>query len=413
MDYALIGGKLGHSYSPAIHAQLGDYDYRLREQTEAEFIELLSRRDFKGLNVTIPYKVLAFNRCDALSDTAREVGCVNTLVVRPDGSLYGHNTDIGGFIALARHAKVEIAGKKAVILGSGGTSLTARAACRRLGARAIVVVSRRGPVDYAALYRDHADAEVLINTTPVGMYPNNGEAAADISRLPKLEGVLDVIYNPDKTALVLDAEARGIPAEGGLYMLVGQAREAAELFTGHEIPESETERIYRKLRCEARNLILIGMPGSGKSRIGRAVAERMKRPFVDLDDEIVKRAGRSIPEIFAEGGEAAFRALEHAVISDACKEKGRVIATGGGAVLRADNVRAMRQNGWLCLLTRPLEALPLDGRPLSKSPGALREMWQVRQPFYRNAADFTIENDAAPDEVAARIEEACHEAVDR
>jgi shikimate dehydrogenase len=305
---------------------------------------------------------------------------------------------------------VEIAGKKAVILGSGGTSLTARAACRRLGARAIVVVSRRGPVDYAALYRDHADAEVLINTTPVGMYPNNGEAAADISRLPKLEGVLDVIYNPDKTALVLDAEARGIPAEGGLYMLVGQAREAAELFTGHEIPESETERIYRKLRCEARNLILIGMPGSGKSRIGQAVAERMKRPFVDLDDEIVKRAGRSIPEIFAEGGEAAFRALEHAVISDACKEKGRVIATGGGAILRRENVRAMRQNGAVILVERELDDLPMDGRPLSSSQQALHDMWRVREPLYRAAADAAIDNNALHEAAVTAAKEAYYEA---
>ena len=413
MEYALIGGKLGHSYSPAIHAQLGDYDYRLREQTEAEFIELLSRRDFKGLNVTIPYKVLAFNRCDALSDTAREVGCVNTLVVRPDGSLYGHNTDIGGFIALSRHAGVDIAGKKAVILGSGGTSLTARAACRRLEAREIVVVSRKGPVDYAALYAHHADAEILINTTPVGMYPDNGKSAADLSRLPKLEGVLDVIYNPDRTALVLDARARGIPAEGGLYMLVGQAREAAELFTGHPIPESRTAGIYGELRRQALNLILVGMPGCGKSCIGQALAQQMDRPFVDLDGEIVRRAGKSIPEIFAEGGEAAFRALEQDVVCAVCKGKGAVIATGGGAVLRADNVRAMRQNGRLCLLTRNLEALPTEGRPLSKSPEALREMWRVREPFYRAAADFTIENDAAPDIVAARAEEAYYEAVDR
>ena len=413
MDYGLIGAKLGHSYSVAIHAQLGDYDYRLCEQTGEEFVDLLNRRDFRGLNVTIPYKKLAFEHCDALSDTAREVGCVNTLVVRPDSSLYGHNTDIGGFIALARRAGVTIAGKKAVILGSGGTSLTARAACRRLGAREIVVVSRSGPVDYAALYRDHADAEVLINTTPVGMYPNNGRSAADISRLPGLEGVLDVIYNPDRTALVLDAEARGIPAAGGLYMLVGQAREAAELFTGHAIPESETARIYRRLRDEALNLILIGMPGSGKSRIGQALAQRMDRPFVDLDGEIVNRAGKSIPEIFAEDGEAAFRALEHEVVCDACREQGAVIATGGGAVLREDNVRAMRQNGRLMLLTRSLDELPLSGRPLSKSPGALREMWRVREPFYRGAADFTIENDAAPDIVAARAEEAYHEAVDR
>ena len=413
MEYGLIGAKLGHSYSVPIHAQLGDYDYRLCEQTEAAFVDLMDRRDFKGLNVTIPYKRLAYEHCDALSDTAREVGCVNTLVVRPDGSLYGHNTDIGGFIALARRAGVVIAGKKAVILGSGGTSLTARAACRRLGAREIVVVSRSGPVDYAALYRDHADAQVLINTTPVGMYPNSGESPADIRRLPALQGVLDVIYNPDKTELVLEAEARGIPAAGGLYMLVGQAREAAELFTGRAIPESETERIYQSLRDGALNLILIGMPGSGKSRIGELLARRMGRPFVDLDDEIERRAGMSIPEIFARDGEAAFREWERQAVRDVCREKGQVVATGGGAVLREDNVRAMRRNGRLALLIRPLEALPLEGRPLSKSPQALRDMWRTREPFYRAAADVTIENDAAPDIVAARVEEAYHEAVDR
>ena len=413
MDYGLIGAKLGHSYSPAIHAQLGDYDYRLQEQTEAEFIELLSRRDFKGLNVTIPYKVLAFNRCDALSDTAREVGCVNTLVVRPDGSLYGHNTDIGGFIALARHAKVEIAGKKAVILGSGGTSLTARTACRRLGAREIVVVSRSGPVDYDALYRDHADAQVLINTTPVGMYPKNGASAADLSRLPALTGVLDVIYNPDKTALILDAEARGLPCCGGLYMLVGQAREAAELFLGRAIPESETERIHRQLRDEALNMILIGMPGCGKSRVGQALAKRMGRTFVDLDGEIVRRAGTSIPEIFARDGEAGFRALEAQVVAEVCREKGQVVATGGGAILRVDNVRAMRQNGRLILLERRLDALSMDGRPLSKSAEALEAMWQARKEKYRAAANAAVDNNGAPEDTVARAEEAYHEAVDR
>lgn len=413
MEYGLIGAKLGHSYSVPIHAQLGDYDYRLYERTEGEFIDLLRRRDFKGLNVTIPYKKLACELCDALSDTARDVGSVNTLIVRPDGSLYGHNTDIGGFIALSRHARVEIAGKKAVILGSGGTSLTAQTACRRLGAREVVVVSRKGPVDYDALYRDHADCQVLINTTPVGMYPSNGQSAADLARLPALTGVLDVVYNPDKTALVLDAEARGIPAAGGLYMLVGQAREAAELFTGRKIPESETERIYRQLRGEALNLILIGMPGSGKSSIGRTLAERMGRPFVDCDAEIVRRARKTIPDIFAQSGEAGFRKLEAEVVADLCKEKGTVIATGGGAILREDNVRAMRQNGRLLLVTRSLDALPMDGRPLSKSAEALKQMWVERQPKYLAAADAVIENNAAPEEAVARAEEAYYEAVDR
>lgn len=410
MEYGLIGAKLGHSYSVPIHAQLGDYDYRLYERTEAAFVDLLKRRDFRGLNVTIPYKRLAYELCDALSDTAREVGSVNTLIVRPDGSLYGHNTDIGGFVAMARRAGVDIARKKAVILGSGGTSLTAQTACKRLGAREIVVVSRKGPVDYEALYRDHADAQVLVNTTPVGMYPNNGQSAADLSRLPALTGVLDVIYNPDKTALLLDAEARGIPCSGGLYMLVGQAREAAELFTGKSIPESETERIYGLLRGEALNLILTGMPGCGKSSIGRALARRMNRPFVDCDTEIERRAGKSIPEIFAQEGEAAFRALEQAVMADVCREKGQIVATGGGAVLREANVRAMRQNGVVLHITRRLDALSMDGRPLSKSREALEEMWRARGPIYRAAADATVDNDGALKDAVIQAEEVYHEA---
>ena len=410
MEYGLIGAKLGHSYSPSIHARLGDYDYRLCECAEAQFIELMRRRDFRGLNVTIPYKKLALSLCDALSDTARAVGSVNTVVVRPDGSLYGHNTDIGGFIALARRAGVAVEGRKVAILGSGGTSLTAQAACRRLGAREIVVVSRSGPVDYAALYRDHADAQVLVNTTPVGMYPNNGTSAADIARLPGLTGVLDVVYNPDRTALILDAEARGLPCEGGLAMLVEQAREAAELFTGHDIPAGETARIRALLRGEALNAVLIGMPGSGKSSVGRRLAEAMRRPFVDCDAEIERRAGKSIPRIFAEDGEPAFRALEAAVIADAGRGKGAVIATGGGAVLRGDNVRALRQNGVLILLERALEALSTDGRPLSTSLEALRAMWAAREPKYRAAADAAVDNNAALEAAVASAMEAFYEA---
>ena len=410
MEYGLIGAKLGHSYSVPIHAQLGDYDYRLYERTEEECVALLRSRGFRGLNVTIPYKKLAYGLCDECTDTAREVGSVNTLVVRPDGTLFGHNTDIGGFIAMARRAGVEIAGRKCAILGSGGTSLTARAACRRLGAREIIVVSRSGPVDYEALYRDHADCEVLINTTPVGMYPDNGRSAADISRLPALTGVLDVIYNPDRTALILDAEARGIPCSGGLYMLVAQAREASELFMGRPVADAETDRIYGMLRAQMLNIVLIGMPGSGKSSVGRALAEELGRDFADCDAEIVRRAKRTIPEIFAAGGERAFRDMESRVVADLCRERGRVIATGGGAVLRPENVRAMRQNGVTVMLERRLDALPRDGRPLSSSPQALADMWAAREPAYRAAADITIENDADLVSAVRSAREAYHEA---
>ena len=413
MEYGLIGAKLGHSYSPRLHGALGDYDYRLYELDENAFDDLMRARCFKGLNVTIPYKVAAYKRCDALSDAAREVGCVNTLVVRADGSLYGHNTDIGGFMALVKRAGIDFNGRKCAVLGTGGASLTAQAACRRLGAREIVAVSRSGPVDYPALYRDHGDAEVLVNATPVGMYPNNGIAPADLSRLPKLTGVVDVIYNPDKTALVLDAEARSIPCAGGLYMLVGQAREAAELFMGRDIPEAETERLYGKLRAEALNLLFIGMPGSGKSTLARRAARAMNRTYVDCDQEIERRAGMSIPEIFEKQGEAGFRDIEAQVVADVCREKSRVIALGGGAVLRPENVRAMRQNGVVVMVERELERLSMDGRPLSKSLEALREMWQARQPLYRAAADIAIDNNQNPDQAARAAQEAFYEAAHR
>ena len=413
MNYGLIGAKLGHSYSPAIHAKLGGYDYGLYEMTEAEFVRLMAARAFKGLNVTIPYKKVAFAHCDVLSDTAKEVGCVNTLVVRPDGTLFGHNTDIGGFMAMARRAGVDIAGKKCLILGSGGASLTAQAACRRFGAKEIVVVSRSGPVDYDALYREHADGEVLINTTPVGMYPHNGQSPADISRLPRLTGVLDVIYNPDKTALILDAEARGIPCAGGLYMLVAQAREAAEHFTGQSIPDALTDEIYAEIRASALNLVLIGMPGSGKSSVGRALAEQLGREFVDCDAEIVKRARCTIPEIFERRGEAGFRDMESEVVAEVCREKGRVIATGGGAILRQENVRAMRQNGVVIMIERALDDLPMDGRPLSSSQQALYDMWRVREPKYRAAADACIDNNGPYENAVTAAKEAFYEAAHR
>ena len=411
MEYGLIGEKLGHSYSPQIHAQLADYRYELKEIPPDKLGEFLLARNFKGLNVTIPYKRDVIPYCAELSDIAREAGCVNTLVVRPDGTLYGHNTDIGGFIHMLQKAGIDPRGRKAVILGNGGTSLTARTAMKRLGAREIVVISRKGPVDYDALYANHADAEILINTTPVGMYPKNGACPAELDRLPAVQGVVDVIYNPEKTALILAAQAKGIPAISGLSMLVAQAREAAELFTGTPIPASADDAICGSIKAQMLNLVLVGMPGCGKSSLGELLSKALNRPLVDCDAEIVRRAGMPIPEIFARFGEAHFRDLETQVIQDVSRESGRIIATGGGAILRPENVRAMHQNGRVCFIRRAIDQLPRDGRPLSSaSNDAVARLWEQRKDKYAAAADFTIENDATLDAVAQRIQEGFHEA---
>lgn len=410
MEYGLIGEKLGHSYSQMIHARLADYRYELKEVAPERLDAFIEARNFRGLNVTIPYKQAVMKHCAELSPEAMEVGSVNTLIVRPDGSLFGHNTDIDGFIYMLRRGEIDPAGAKAVILGSGGTSLTARAALTRLGAREIVTVSRKGPVDYAALYAEHADAEILVNATPVGMYPKNGASPVELDRLPKVRGVADVIYNPEKTALILAAQAKGIPAVSGLSMLVAQAREAAELFAGHAIPAGRVEDIVSEIGAQTLNLILIGMPGCGKSTLGQAVAAALQREFVDCDAEIVRRAGKSIPEIFAQDGEGAFRALESGVLADVCRGHGLVISTGGGAVLRAENRDAMRQNGRVCLIRRALVLLPRDGRPLSDSEDAVARLWEARRAAYETAADFPVENDGTVEEAAEKIREGFYEA---
>lgn len=410
MQYGLIGEKLGHSYSPMIHARLAGYRYELKEVSRENLGDFLTRRDFKGLNVTIPYKRDVIPYCTELSDTAREIGCVNTLLVRPDGSLYGHNTDIGGFIHMLKTAGIHPEGQKALILGSGGTCLTATTALKRLGAREIHVVSRSGPLNYQNLYDLHGDAEILINASPAGMYPNNGVCRVDLSRLPRLRGVADVVYNPEKTALTLSAQSLGIPCVSGLPMLVAQAREAAELFSGQRIPSERDAAICGEIKSQTLNLILVGMPGCGKSSLGRILAQETKRPFVDCDGEIVRRAGMSIPEIFEKQGEEHFRRLETEVLQEVCKESGSVIATGGGAILREENVRAMRQNGRVCFIRRDIGALPRDGRPLSSSGDAVKHLWNARRDKYLAAADFVIDNDCALADAAKRIREGFYEA---
>lgn len=389
MEYGLLGERLGHSFSPQIHRDLAGYDYQLLP-TPPEAVEgLFARRAFQGLNVTIPYKRTVMPLCDEIDPRAAAIGAVNT-VVNQNGRLTGYNTDIDGFLYMARRAGVDMAGKKVVILGSGGTSRTARAAAGELGAREIVTVSRHGEDNYQNLSR-HADAQVLVNTTPVGMYPNCGQSPVSLESFPALEGVLDVVYNPLRTALLLQAEERGLPRSCGLPMLVAQAKRAAELFTGQNIDDSRAEAVLHGLRGQLTNIVLIGMPGCGKTTVGRALAGKLGRTFVDLDEEIVRRAGTSIPEIFAREGEAGFRERESALVREFGERTGLVVSTGGGVVTRRENYIPLKQNGLLLHLRRDPAALPTDGRPLSQAT-ASEELWRRRAPLYAAFADGEIDN---------------------
>lgn len=410
MQYGLIGERLGHSYSPMIHARLGDYRYELLEIPPCGLDAFLRARSFRGLNVTIPYKRAVIPYCDALGENARAIGSVNTLVVRPDGTLLGDNTDIDGFMQMLVSADIDPRRRKVAVLGSGGTSLTACAALKRMGAKETIVVSRCGPIDYAALYASHADVQILVNATPVGMYPNNGVSPVDLSRLPAVEGVADVVYNPERTALILDAQSRGLRVATGLTMLVAQAWRAAELFTGKSISPEIDASIRGDILDRTLSLVLVGMPGCGKSTLGSMVARRMNRPFVDVDALVARRAGMNIPEIFHRHGEEAFRDMESKALEDVGKVGGQVIACGGGAILRERNVRALRQNARVCLIRRPLNALARDGRPLSTGDDAVERLWLARRERYESCADFSIDNTGTPESAAQRIEEGFHEA---
>ena len=409
MEYGLIGERLGHSYSPQIHRVFGDYDYQLYPMPEEAVGELLKKRRFKGLNVTIPYKKTVLPYCDEISPAVRAIGSANTLVNR-NGKIFAENTDLPGMLFMLDKAGISLTGRKAVILGSGGTSLTAQAACRSRGARETVVVSRFGPITYEVLYRRHTDADIIINATPVGMYPHTLISPVELDRFPQLKGAADVIYNPAKTALLLDAEKRGIPCVDGLWMLVSQAWYAAKLFLDTEIPQEKIQEAFRAVRAECLNLVLVGMPGSGKTTQGKMLAQRMGRKFVDLDGEIIRRFG-PIPEIFAQKGEAAFRDMESEITAEFGKESGLVIATGGGAVLRESNVLSLRQNGVVAWLRRPAEGLATAGRPLSTGLERLREMERERLPLYRACADFAVDIQENKEATCQRIMEGFNEAI--
>lgn len=406
MKCGLLGRKLGHSYSPQIHNFLGDYSYVLFEKERSELENFLKNGDFSGLNVTIPYKKEVIPYLSELSPTAQKMGCVNTVLRRSDGTLYGHNTDYFGFTSLVRHAGLSVAGKKVLVLGSGGASNTAVAALKDLGASP-VVISRSGENNYGNLHL-HRDAAAIVNATPVGMYPNTGVSPIDLALFPHLEGVLDVIYNPARTQLLLDAEKLGIPRENGLWMLVAQAKEAAEVFTGGKISDEVIEKIYRRLSHQMKNIVLIGMPGCGKTTIGTLLAEKLGRALADADEKIIALAGKSIPEIFAQEGEPTFRDWETKALTELGKQSGLVIATGGGCVTQKRSYPLLHQNGYLVWLERDWSKLPTDGRPLSQA-NDLGKMYAARKPLYEAFADIRVENAGTPEETAQKILDALEE----
>ena len=391
MNCGLLGRKLSHSYSPAIHSLLGDYNYSLFEKEPEQVADFIKNGSWDGLNVTIPYKKDAFALCDECSPLAKELGSVNTLVRLGNGRIFGENTDAWGFDQMLSRVRVDCRGKKALVLGSGGASVTVQAVLRLAGAN-VVVVSRTGENNYENLHL-HKDAEILVNTTPVGMYPNNGESPVDLDDLPNLKAVLDLIYNPAGTKLILDAEARAIACESGLYMLVAQAVRASELWTGKEIPTEKMEAVWKTVGFSMMNIVLIGMPGSGKSTVGKFLAAETGRKFVDSDEELVKKIGE-IPAFFAKNGEEAFRKEETAVLAELGKQSGLVIATGGGVVTRAENYPLLHQNGKIFWLCRDLEKLPADGRPLSQREG-VEALFAKRKPLYERFADCVVDNNGS------------------
>ena len=396
--YGLIGARLGHSYSKIIHEKIADYTYTLLPlPTEAEARAFFEKREFAAVNVTIPYKQMVIPCCDEVDPRAKAIGAVNTVVNR-GGKLYGYNTDYAGFAYLAKAHGVDFAGKTVLVLGTGGTHATVSAVCRDGGAKEILTASRTGKGG-ALTYEQAAarsDVQIVVNTTPCGMYPQTGQCLLDIAALPQMEAVLDVVYNPFSTELVLRAKDRGLVAAGGFEMLVAQAVYAAEYFTGRTLDcETLIPKISRELQKELQNVVLIGMPGCGKSTVGAVLAQKLGKTFVDADAEIERRTGKAIPDIFAQEGEETFRRYEADVIADLTRQNRQVIACGGGVVKTPQNLHALRQNGPVLWVQRPIEKLATSGRPLSKGGEALRRMEHERLPLYRAAATGTVCNDGA------------------
>lgn len=406
MKYGLIGEHLGHSFSKAIHEKIGDYVYEIKEIEPQKVEAFFKERDFVGVNVTIPYKEKVIPMLDFIDEHAKKIGAVNT-VINKNGKLYGYNTDYMGLKSLVLRTGAEIEGKKVLVIGTGGTSKTARAVIGDMGAKEILFVSHRKTdtaLTYEEVYAFHTDVDVIFNTSPVGMYPNNDTSPIDLTRFPKLTAVIDVVYNPIKTKLVKEAQALGIKASAGLYMLSAQAVYAYELFSGNEATKELCDSIFKSVIKEKSNIILVGMPSSGKTSVGKLLTEMTGKQFVDTDVELVKREGCDIPTIFATKGEGYFRDSEAKTIEDVSKLNSLVIATGGGAVLRNTNVDSLKQNGKIYFIDRSLENLmPTEDRPLSSTREAIEKRYNERYEIYRESADCIVDGDGSVNDVAQRI----------
>lgn len=407
MKYGCIGEHLGHSFSKEIHNALAPYEYELCEVERNALDSFMEKHDFSAINVTIPYKESVIPHLYYVSDTAKAIGAVNTVVNR-DGKLYGYNTDHYGMSALIRRMGLDLSDKKVAVLGTGGTSKTATAVAKDMGAREVLKVSRNKKdcaVTYEELYKNHSDTEIIINTTPCGMFPHPHEMPIDLDRLPHISGVVDAVYNPLRTLFVSEAKKRGINAEGGLYMLVAQAVRASEIFLDTNYSDDDTERVYKKVLSEKENIVLCGMPGSGKSTVGKFISKKLNRPFFDTDTLITRHTEKQISDIFADQGEKVFRDIEEEIIREKVLPlSGVIIATGGGAILRESNVRALKQNGKLFFLDRPLgELIPTDDRPLASTVDAIKKRYEERYDIYKSVSDKQINTKGTPSKTADEI----------
>ncbi len=401
MDYGLIGEKLGHSFSKEIHTAFGKYEYELLEIKPENLQAFLTEKKFKGINVTIPYKEKVIPYLDEISVQAEKIGAVNT-IVNKDGRLYGYNTDYYGFIYMLSLANINVKGKVVAVLGTGGAGKTANVALGDLGAKEVISVSRSGAVNYSNV-NERADIQVIVNASPVGMYPNNGECLIDIDNFTNLEGVVDIVYNPYVTELLSRAKKKGINCVNGLSMLVAQAKYACELFLGIRLDDGVIEKIINKVRFKTQNVTLIGMPGSGKTSIGKHIATSLDREFIDTDEEFFSKYNMTAKECIEAYGEKVFREMEAQVIFSTTIQSRKVIATGGGAILREDNQKNIASNSIVVWVKRDINELPMNDRPLSKDIGALKKLYAERMPIYSKLSDITVENCKSIEEASREI----------